>query len=115
MGLGGILGFTSLADGVDRAYAGLEGGDMGAPLVAQGAIPDAGSARFLQRMQLEDEVNTASTVHGKAAGHRVLAAARSSARPRSSSMGPSSASSSAGRTAPVAARQASPGPPAIPV
>eukprot|EP00927_Polykrikos_kofoidii_P037746 TRINITY_DN31964_c0_g1_i1.p1 TRINITY_DN31964_c0_g1~~TRINITY_DN31964_c0_g1_i1.p1 ORF type:complete len:473 (+),score=64.18 TRINITY_DN31964_c0_g1_i1:32-1420(+) len=73
--LGGIIGFTSLADGIDRAYAGLEGDSFGGLEAAMhcGAVGDSGANRFVRRMQLEDEVNTASLVHGKAAGHRVIA------------------------------------------
>lgn len=78
--LGGIMGFSSLADGVDRAYAGLERESDGAAAAAQGAVFDMGANRFMDRMQLEDEVNTAAALHGKAAGMHALAAAQAKRR-----------------------------------
>jgi len=68
--LGGITGFTSLADGIDRVYAGLEEGYTG------GGLPDAGADRILQRLRVEDEVNTASVVHGRTAGLKAIADSR---------------------------------------
>eukprot|EP00929_Paragymnodinium_shiwhaense_P063147 TRINITY_DN31565_c0_g1_i1.p1 TRINITY_DN31565_c0_g1~~TRINITY_DN31565_c0_g1_i1.p1 ORF type:complete len:431 (+),score=63.41 TRINITY_DN31565_c0_g1_i1:121-1413(+) len=73
--LGGIIGFTSLADGIDRAYAGLEG-NFGGDALAAGLGGHGGADRFVSRMALEDEVNTASLVHGRQAGARVLAKAQ---------------------------------------
>lgn len=75
--LGGVIGFASLADGVDRVMAGLESDDVSQAVAARGvAVGDAGAQRFLGRCMLEDEVNTASLVHGRAAGHQVIAKAR---------------------------------------
>lgn len=74
--LGGILGFTSLADGVDRVMAGLEQGIDPEEAAAYGAMADGSANQFVQRMQMHDDVNTASLVHGKAAGYRALAKAK---------------------------------------
>lgn len=68
--LGGICGFTSLADGVDRVFAGLEDTPIGA------VVPDGGTDRMLQRLQDEDNINTASLVHGRTAGLKAIADAR---------------------------------------
>jgi hypothetical protein len=76
--LGGILGFSSLADGVDRMMAGLESDEVTQAMATQGGIVgDAGANRFLERCSLEDQVASASILHGRAAGHEVLAKARS--------------------------------------
>lgn len=75
--LGGVTGFTSLADGVDRMLAGLESDEVTQSVAARGGITgDAGANRFLDRCMLEDTVNTASVVHGKAAGLQALSQAR---------------------------------------
>merc|ERR1719189_735214 len=68
------------ADGVDRAYAGLERESDGAAAAANGAVFDMGANRFMDRMQLEDEVNTVAALHGKAAGMQALAAAQAKRR-----------------------------------
>lgn len=78
--LGGIMGFSSLADGVDRAYAGLERESDSAAAAAQGAVFDMGANRFMDRMQLEDEVNSVAALHGKAAGMKALAAVQAKRR-----------------------------------
>lgn len=64
--LGGIVGFTSLADG-------------------RGAGAGAGD-RLMQRLQLEDEVNTVTFQQGKAAGHLALAAGREAMKRGSASV-----------------------------
>lgn len=75
--LGGILGFSSLADGVDRMMAGLEGDGVAQAVASRGAVMgDGGAQRFLGRCMLEDEVATASLLHGKEAGFRAIAKAR---------------------------------------
>lgn len=83
--LGGITGFTSLADGVDRMLAGLESDEVSDSVANRGPVMgDAGANRFMQRLQVEDEVNTASIVDGRAAGLRAIAKAqakRNSAAP----------------------------------
>jgi len=86
--LGGILGFTSLADGVDRAMAGLEGPAFAEAAVAGGAVGDAGANRWMQRMELEDEVNTASALHGRVAGQRTLADVQARQRQQRALPGP---------------------------
>lgn len=64
--LGGIMGFASLADGIDRAQAGLEPGfeEMYAGLDDRG---------FAANMAMRDDIASASVVRGKEAGHRALA------------------------------------------
>lgn len=64
--LGGIMGYASLADGVDRAQAGLEPGfeDMYSGLDAQG---------FAANMAMRDDIASASVVGGRRAGHQALA------------------------------------------
>lgn len=64
--LGGIMGFASLADGIDRAQAGLEPGfeEMYAGLDDQG---------FAANMAMRDDIASASVVRGREAGHRALA------------------------------------------
>lgn len=92
--LGGIVGFTSLADGMDRAYAGLEEGFAGPGAgssagTGRGAGAGAGD-RLMQRLQLEDEVNTVTFQQGKAAGHLALAAGRAAMKRGSASVSSSS-------------------------
>lgn len=102
--LGGILGFSSLADGIDRAYAGLEGE---AVVLASGAnAGDVGASRWMQRMQLEDEVNTAAALGGRAAGHQALRQVQARQRP------PQRASSSGSGAGLPQRRALSQGPPA---
>eukprot|EP00747_Dinoflagellata_sp_TGD_P184938 gnl/TRDRNA2_/TRDRNA2_41066_c0_seq1.p1 gnl/TRDRNA2_/TRDRNA2_41066_c0~~gnl/TRDRNA2_/TRDRNA2_41066_c0_seq1.p1 ORF type:complete len:413 (+),score=71.32 gnl/TRDRNA2_/TRDRNA2_41066_c0_seq1:61-1299(+) len=88
--MGGLLGFTSLADGIDRQYAGLEGDAVGSSGGAVGG--GAGASSFMQRLQLEDQVNSAAAVHGRAAGFQALAQAKAKAKakaaPRSVSAAP---------------------------
>lgn len=75
--LGGVVGFASLADGVDRMYAGLESDEVAQAVAARGGITgDAGANRFVERCMLEDTVNTAALVNGRAAGHQAIAQAR---------------------------------------
>jgi hypothetical protein len=98
--LGGVTGFSSLADGVDRMLAGLESDEVTQSVAARGGIVgDAGANRFLERCMLEDTVNTASLVHGKAAGFQALAQARAK---RLSSAPSSSSSRTSGAMAPRA-------------
>lgn len=87
--LGGILGFTSLADGADRAMAGLEQGFQPADMAARGAVPDSGADRFVRQMQVHDDVTNASVLHGKAAGYRALAKAKQQQRRSQSAVAPS--------------------------
>lgn len=80
--LGGVVGFASLADGIDRMMAGLESDDVShAVAVRGGPVGDAGAQRFLGRCMLEDEVNTASIVHGKEAGFQAIARAKAKRQP----------------------------------
>jgi len=60
------MGYASLADGVDRAQAGLEPGfeDMYSGLDAQG---------FAANMAMRDDIASASVVGGRRAGHQALA------------------------------------------
>lgn len=75
--LGGLMGFTSLTDGFDRAMAGLEG-----DVNVEGAVFDAGANQFLQRLHLEDTVNSVSCTQGKTAGYRALAMQPKRAMPK---------------------------------
>merc|ERR1712136_435910 len=70
-------GFTSLTDGFDRAMAGLEG-----DVNVEGAVFDAGANQFLQRLHLEDTVNSVSCTQGKTAGYRALAMQPKRAMPK---------------------------------
>lgn len=92
--LGGIVGFTSLADGMDRAYAGLEENFAGPSAAGSSAGPGgstgSGGDRLMQRLQLEDEVNTVTFQQGKAAGHRALAAGRAAMKRGNTSVASSS-------------------------
>eukprot|EP00930_Biecheleria_cincta_P089443 TRINITY_DN7874_c0_g1_i2.p1 TRINITY_DN7874_c0_g1~~TRINITY_DN7874_c0_g1_i2.p1 ORF type:complete len:376 (-),score=57.25 TRINITY_DN7874_c0_g1_i2:140-1267(-) len=97
--LGGIVGFTSLADGMERAYAGLEEGFADPGAAGSSAGPGRGSGsggdRLMQRLQLEDEVNTVTFQQGKAAGHLALAAGRAAMRRGNTSVRSSSSSGGA--------------------
>eukprot|EP00746_Dinoflagellata_sp_MGD_P138706 gnl/MRDRNA2_/MRDRNA2_72301_c0_seq1.p1 gnl/MRDRNA2_/MRDRNA2_72301_c0~~gnl/MRDRNA2_/MRDRNA2_72301_c0_seq1.p1 ORF type:complete len:396 (-),score=56.16 gnl/MRDRNA2_/MRDRNA2_72301_c0_seq1:119-1306(-) len=97
--LGGILGFTSLADGVDRAMAGLEQGIDPDHAISHGAVPDMGANRFVSMMQMHDTVNNASICHGKAAGFKALAKAKAQHR-RQQSLPPGSSSAASSSPGP---------------
>mmetsp|Transcript_37019 Transcript_37019/g.78549 ORF Transcript_37019/g.78549 Transcript_37019/m.78549 type:complete len:365 (-) Transcript_37019:31-1125(-) len=74
--LGGIIGHVSLADGVDRAMAGVEPGF--APEAVANSLRDPtaasyGGLLFAERMAQHDIVNTATHVQGRQAGFQAQA------------------------------------------